>query len=577
MLHAQPGVKDHTPWSGLCRLCLFWLMLLVAMPSRADAAGIPLRAGWLPAAAADNASEVATGRARLPLQAFDASQLASFPRQRDGFWVRLDPADGGWPQEPLVLALHLPPFVSVAMVGPDGSAFGRKAVNDLAPSAWYGHGRLAFPIPDPSPPGGAIVLRVTPAHPLWAPVGFTVQTLADYQRRDAQWLSFASACFTTMLVMAVIALFFAVRLGDRAFYYYSGYIVSYALLQGLQSGYVFHPLEFGFLNHSSLAWYRLAVGGSVVLPALFLDAFANLRYYFPLAHRSVLGFGFAAAITTLIGFLPWPLATVISHYLFNPVLVLGLLNMLVSTIIAFSRGSRYAGFFLLGWTPLLVVAGLASAQLYGQLASWAWVDDARIAVGAYEAIVLSLGLIDRTLMVRRERDLARRMAELDPLTSLLNRRAWQSQVQGLLERAQQAGHSLTVLFVDLDYFKSLNDHFGHAAGDEALLRTADMLRGSLRPGDPVSRYGGEEFVAAQPQCNAEGAHHIAERVLASIAALALPVNREGDRLTASIGIAMAAQDERMDTLLARADRAMYEAKVRGRNQIVVADESPPAQ
>jgi diguanylate cyclase (GGDEF)-like protein len=275
----------------------------------------------------------------------------------------------------------------------------------------------------------------------------------------------------------------------------------------------------------------------------------------------------------VIGFLPWPAAALISHYLFNPVPVLGLLNMLGSTIIAFSRGSRYAGFFLLGWTPLLVVAALASSQLYGQLASWTWVDDARIAVGAYEAIVLSLGLIDRTLLVRRERDLARRMAELDPLTSLLNRRAWQSQVQGLLERTQQAGHSLTVLFVDLDYFKSLNDHFGHAAGDEALLRTADMLRGSLRPGDPVSRYGGEEFVAALPQCNAEGAHHIAERVLASISALALPVNRDGSQLTASIGIAMAAPDERMDTLLARADRAMYEAKVRGRNQIVVAGQA----
>jgi diguanylate cyclase (GGDEF)-like protein len=401
---------------------------------------------------------------------------------------------------------------------------------------------------------------------------FSVRPLADYQSRDARWLTFASACFMTMILMAFIALVFAVRLGDVAFYYYSGYILSYALMQGIQSGFVFHPLEFGFINAAPLAWYRLGVGGSVVLPALFLDAFANLRYYVPLAHRTVLGFGFVAAAATLIGFLPWPAATVISHDLFNPILVLGLANMLVSTIVAVWRGSRYARFFLVGWTPLLLVSGFGSAQMYGQFASWTWVDSARIAVGAFEAIVLSFGLIDRTLVVRMERDQARRLAELDPLTSLLNRRAWIAQVQGLLSNSAQSGQALTLIFVDLDHFKALNDRYGHAAGDEALLRIAETLHGTLRPGDQLGRYGGDEFVAALPHCTTDSARHIADRILSGINGLTIPTDDRGSTLGASIGIATLQRSERIEGLLARADHAMYTAKSLGRNRVVIADE-----
>jgi diguanylate cyclase (GGDEF)-like protein len=186
-------------------------------------------------------------------------------------------------------------------------------------------------------------------------------------------------------------------------------------------------------------------------------------------------------------------------------------------------------------------------------------------------VVLSLGLIDRTLALRSERDSAQRLAERDSLTGLLNRRAWTTRVEALVEHAFDNGHHLTLLFLDLDHFKSLNDCHGHAAGDAALTRVAETLRRTLRPGDIISRFGGEEFVAALPDCAHEGAHLIAERVRAGIAGLKIPIDANGRQLTASIGVATLRHPEKTDSLLARADRAMYAAKSSGRNRVVFAD------
>lgn len=553
-----------------CRLItLLLIMLCIPLPLRAGDAA--LRGSWLLAEPGQAPAAVAADpRSFL---AFDPSRLYRFPRGKDGVWVRLEPGGGGWPAAPLTLEIPEPPFMTAVLFGPDGSPVGTASLDAADTGRWQGHGRLAFLLTRSPGEGQSLLLHLQPDRSVFGPMRFVVRPLNEALVEDNRWLALTSASFATMVVMAVVVLLFAFRLRDAAFYCYVGYILGYALLQMIQSGFAFQPLGLGAWLPNPLDVARVALGVSTALAVLFLDRFANLRYFAPLAHRVVPSYGVAMlALTALSAFNLGPVEALM-RAIVNPLLLAGALLLLSSAIVALLRGSRYAGFFLVGWTPLLLVTALGSAQVSGGLSGWPGLNEAGIAAGAFEAVVLSLGLLDRTASMRTERDSARKLADMDSLTGLLNRRAWLSRVQPLIEQSFASDRALTLVFLDLDHFKSLNDCYGHGAGDAALVRVAETLRQTLRPGDIVSRFGGEEFVAALPACSESGARLIAERIRKGITELALTINPQGARLTASIGIASIRRRERMESLLARADKAMYEAKTRGRNQIVVAEES----
>ncbi|WP_239027009.1 sensor domain-containing diguanylate cyclase [Geomonas oryzisoli] len=161
----------------------------------------------------------------------------------------------------------------------------------------------------------------------------------------------------------------------------------------------------------------------------------------------------------------------------------------------------------------------------------------------------------------------------DPLTGLYNRRFLKSRLEEELNRSARQGLNLTVIFIDLDFFKSYNDLCGHLAGDEALKLTADIIKESLREMDIVARYGGEEFCAVLPGTSKAEAMIVAERIRAEIENKRFP--GESDiplrRLTASLGIASFPEDGRtFNDLVHASDVALYEAKARGRNRIVAA-------
>jgi len=166
----------------------------------------------------------------------------------------------------------------------------------------------------------------------------------------------------------------------------------------------------------------------------------------------------------------------------------------------------------------------------------------------------------------------------DALTGVHNRRFFEH--RGLIEvaLARRYRHPLACLFLDLDFFKRINDSHGHAAGDAVLTAAGGLIQGQLRAGDTVARYGGEEFVVLLPQAPAQHAAEIAERIRARIAArpLLLP-SGESIAVTVSIGLAMLADDAAAREpvaiaaqMVAAADQAMYAAKQQGRNRVVSA-------
>jgi diguanylate cyclase (GGDEF)-like protein len=222
------------------------------------------------------------------------------------------------------------------------------------------------------------------------------------------------------------------------------------------------------------------------------------------------------------------------------------LRLAVSGALAISTGSAGIAILLAlgngtGWT----ITGAISAGLLG------------LTVRAGMLILSERERSDRLLHIARE-------SRIDGLTGLLNRRGIDERLAEEAARATRYGHELSVLMIDLDDFKAINDRYGHAAGDEALRSTAGEIADAIRSIDVAGRYGGEEFLVLLPETGAAGALVVAERIRTALEA--------GGHTTVSLGAATHTnKDASPSALVERADSALYAAKRSGKNKTVLSD------
>ena len=165
---------------------------------------------------------------------------------------------------------------------------------------------------------------------------------------------------------------------------------------------------------------------------------------------------------------------------------------------------------------------------------------------------------------------ARRLATIDPLTGAYNRSTFHEIAERELARALRAGQALSIVMLDIDHFRAINEQHGHRVGDEVLRQFADLVRSALRKEDMLVRYGGEEFLVMLPEVPGPGAVVVAGRIRRYVANA--PIEAAGHKfaLTVSLGVAARLDEgpESIDTLLARADSALQLAKERGRDRVV---------
>ncbi|GAB1342600.1 diguanylate cyclase [Gemmatimonas sp.] len=193
---------------------------------------------------------------------------------------------------------------------------------------------------------------------------------------------------------------------------------------------------------------------------------------------------------------------------------------------------------------------------------------------AQAVITAAVAVIQRAQMVESTMaDNARleQLAQTDPLTQLLNRRALTERITAEMERALRYDSTMALLMIDLDHFKKVNDTYGHLVGDDVLRDVGQLLSDTIRSADIVARYGGEEFLILLPETDDAGAESFAERIRSAVeehqfasVSLAEPL-----RLTTSVGVAVypAARIESVEDLFTRADAALYRAKADGRNRV----------
>jgi diguanylate cyclase (GGDEF)-like protein len=185
---------------------------------------------------------------------------------------------------------------------------------------------------------------------------------------------------------------------------------------------------------------------------------------------------------------------------------------------------------------------------------------------AIEALTIFRPMISRIVLYTSE---IMRLATTDPLTELMNRRGFLTRCIEENARARRYGRPLSLLMLDIDHFKVINDSFGHEGGDEALRAMSASLRQSLRGADLAGRFGGEEFAILLPETDLPGATVFAERLRRTIAELPVMFHRQRVRLTVSIGVTRVGNDiDGIDRALQEADRLMYAAKENGRNRVV---------
>ena len=164
-------------------------------------------------------------------------------------------------------------------------------------------------------------------------------------------------------------------------------------------------------------------------------------------------------------------------------------------------------------------------------------------------------------------------AYIDPLTGLNNRAAFDKSIEQEVELAIRHNYTLSLMMLDLDHFKKINDNYGHIVGDAVLKSFADCMIDCMRRSDTVFRYGGEEFCIILRNTNIEGAKLLAERVRTSVEEMDFDYHNINLKISVSIGLSELTQGDNASTLTERADKLLYKAKESGRNRVIAEDNS----
>jgi len=531
-------------------------------PDLASAAlKVALFAADLPADTLPPVSEQRVQGDALPLWEAEGTRVQQMLPYRDhGSWVRISPRALP-PNALLVVEGQVAGLVRLVL--PDGTRIERSK---MYPSGRDGSAiALVFPLPASLEPGTPLLLHIAHGHRV--NVDFSIVDGGAWREYEKTRLIVSAAMYASLIAFAVIAACYWVALRERMFADYTCYLLSLIAFMTASAGLLYAAPGGQWLGRLGIHGQWAAATAAIGFAVGFAREFVDVGRHAPRL-RPVLGRLRAALLLCAVAIAAWPGPA--SRFGMVIVAVLLATNLLLVGlgVRAALDGNRYGYYFLAGWIPLTVATSVRSMQAAG-LVDIAANEVYLYALGAvWEALALTLGIADRVLGFRRERDAARKMAEQDLLTGVQSRRAIEMQLRALASEARAGGSGLGVLFVDIDHFKSINDRFGHAIGDACLAAVAQRLQAEVRDGDHLGRWGGEEFVALLPGANLDNAHHTSERILRAVSADPVQIANGEVPITVSIGIAVLdPMHDDIHSLLHRADSALYRAKANGRNRV----------
>lgn len=295
--------------------------------------------------------------------------------------------------------------------------------------------------------------------------------------------------------------------------------------------------------------------------------FLDIKTASPRIHQSVIVCCLSFSALTLIAILTDKfiitlfISLLFIFYFYSLAVILG--------IISLRRKNRFAQYFLLA-SIFTICGGIITANTVWGFIPFNWLTYRATEIGMVaDAILLALALAERFNINQSEKLAAEKRADIDLLTNLNNRRAFYKFVQPMWAISLRSKSSTSVIILDIDDFKLLNDNYGHPVGDLVLVRLAETIQKEARSGDILARWGGEEFLIFLPETQLADAITIADRMRKRITTIQISIdNGEKISFTASFGVATTQDiNVSLNELIAQADRQLYHAKKKGRNRV----------
>jgi diguanylate cyclase (GGDEF)-like protein len=430
-----------------------------------------------------------------------------------------------------------------------------------------------FILPEGVAPGQALYAHVTSSGNTDQFLSFSLSSLDLTLARGAERARMIAFTVGALIAVSLAALLIWFVLRGPLFILYSTLFILQALYMAYLSGQGFDWPWFSYaVPLDSLAW-NVPVGLSGAVACLFTREIADLRHYSLRVYKVFGWFAVAFVVVAVANLAKFIGLEGVVNAIGDAMFVVAPIFTVIVCFLAWRRGNRAAGWFLIAWCLL---EGFTIASALAFLLPSTGGSDALYFHGlpfsmVAASILIALGVADRLRAQRAALSEAERRAQTDPLTGVLNRRSLIERLEAACARARARGLPIALLFIDLDHFKQINDTFGHQAGDACLRAIIDPIHAELRQSDVIGRYGGEEFVVILSSADAAAAVPIAQRILERVASVRVDGFGMPITLTCSIGIA-ASDTLRLwgEPLLAQADAAVYVAKRSGRNQFHMA-------
>lgn len=370
-----------------------------------------------------------------------------------------------------------------------------------------------------------------------------------------------------IIAMLFYNLFLYFGIKERYYAYYVLYLATFLMANASYNGYTFmslfadHPVIQNWAQSINLYFFSLA-------GLLFARSFLNLEKYHPTLYK----------VTTMVIYVIlaiFILSPLVDGYHTHVMLSIACITFMsayifVISLISWKKGNRSARFFLWGAASGLIGAFFTSLTVMSFIPYTYWTYKASD-YGIYvDVVLISLALADRMKITHEKKIIAEQEAKTDVLTGLSNRRYYYKISTKEYQRLKRNDRNVSVIVLDIDNFKIINDSYGHAVGDLVLEKTSQIIKDTIREYDYAFRMGGDEFLLLLPETEVVEAYNLAERIRKEIKILQLIVDEHTLSITASFGISdFNKTDITIESIAKRADTALYQAKRAGKNRVII--------
>jgi len=400
---------------------------------------------------------------------------------------------------------------------------------------------------------------------------------------------YSGSFYGFLLALALYNLFLYFSFRERSYLYYTLYMFSFMLYQATMNS--FDVELFGHIASPWLLTKTLGLSCNLMIIAMILfgKEFLEIKRHLPKSNRLLNGaivLTLLSSITLFVG-----VSQDYTDFFITTMALFILVFLWISGLRLLLKGHKSARFYLLGWSFLLGSMIIQALVMLGFMPlSLAVFEEIPAYSAMFEALILSFALADKITLImkdnrrtqielnetlekkvlERTQELEKTQVELehlantDRLTKIPNRMLLDHVMESEFKRSQIENIPLSIILIDLDYFKNVNDTFGHQVGDYVLVETAKLFQASVRVSDTIGRWGGEEFLVICPSTPLEDALRLAEKIRATL--VDYPFTKVGQK-TASFGVASYVPGDTLHSIISRSDKALYAAKENGRNRV----------